>query len=159
MRVLARTAVEEFGGIDVWINNAAVTLRGRFSDIPLQRQQRTLEVNVGGVIKGSYAAAAEMRAAGGRGVIINVASAAPRTPLPLAATYTAAEQAIAGFTDALRREMATETDISVCGLFTYFVAETADRSPSAELMPAAAMVDAAAVAEAVLALASAEFCR
>jgi NAD(P)-dependent dehydrogenase (short-subunit alcohol dehydrogenase family) len=46
MRAVARAAVEAFGGIDVWINNAGLSLWGRFADISVEAQRRLIEANL-----------------------------------------------------------------------------------------------------------------
>ena len=45
---LAEKAVEAFGRVDVWINNAAVTLFGRFEETPLEVYRRVIETNLFG---------------------------------------------------------------------------------------------------------------
>src|SRR5687767_11981252 len=42
VRALARRAVETFGRIDVWVNNAAVTLFGRFEETPPEAFRRVI---------------------------------------------------------------------------------------------------------------------
>src|SRR5690606_20252129 len=53
---LARRAVERFGRVDVWVNNAGVTLFGRFEDTPPDAWRRVIETNLFGVVYGSRAA-------------------------------------------------------------------------------------------------------
>ena len=45
---LAREAVEGFGGIDVWVNNAAVTLFARFDEAPPEDYRQVIETNLFG---------------------------------------------------------------------------------------------------------------
>ena len=120
MRTLAQAAVEQFGTIDIWINNAGLSLWGPFADIPAESQARLIEVNLIGVIHGTHAALSFMRTKG-RGVIINTASFAGRIPQPFSAAYSASKFGVSGFTDALRYELATDTDIAVCGIYPTFV--------------------------------------
>jgi hypothetical protein len=58
---------------------------------------------------------------GGRGIIINNISIGGRIPMPWAATYSATKYGLAGFTDALRDELAAHSDIRVCGVYPPFV--------------------------------------
>src|SRR5215218_7229104 len=52
---LAEAATERFGGIDVWVNNAAVTLFGRFEDSPPDLWREIVEVNLFGYANGARA--------------------------------------------------------------------------------------------------------
>src|SRR4051812_19068677 len=49
MERLAKAAVDRFGRIDVWINDAGVGALGRFEDVPLADQARLVDINVNGV--------------------------------------------------------------------------------------------------------------
>src|SRR3954467_14751209 len=49
---LATTALEQFGRIDVWINNAGIGLFSTFEDAPLEDFRQVLEVNLFGVVHG-----------------------------------------------------------------------------------------------------------
>ncbi len=70
VRSLARRAVESFGRVDVWVNNAAVGLFGRFEDTPLEAYRRVIETNLFGYIYGARAALPIFREQGS-GVLIN----------------------------------------------------------------------------------------
>jgi len=121
MRDLVRAAERQFGRIDVWINNAGMSLWGPFEDIPLASQARLVEVNLLGAINGTFAVLPHFLAHGGRGIIINNISIGGRIPMPWAATYSATKYGLAGFTDALRDELAAHSDIRVCGVYPPFV--------------------------------------
>jgi NAD(P)-dependent dehydrogenase (short-subunit alcohol dehydrogenase family) len=121
VRDLADTAVSAFGGIDVWVNNAGTSMWGRFEDIPLESQSRLVELNLLGAINGCHAALPHFLERGGRGVIINVSSIFGRAPMPFAASYTASKAGLAGFTEALRAELAPRSEIEVCGVYPAYV--------------------------------------
>jgi short-subunit dehydrogenase len=121
MHALAQSAVARFGSIDIWINNAGLSLWGPFAGISIEAQNRLVEVNLIGVMNGTHAALPHMMAGGGRGVIINMASIGGRIPIPFSAAYSASKFGVKGFTEALRYELAAETDIEVCGLYPSFV--------------------------------------
>ncbi|WP_017720518.1 SDR family NAD(P)-dependent oxidoreductase [Kamptonema formosum] len=70
---LAQRAVNTFGRLDVWINNAAVTLFARFEDAPSQVYRRVIETNLFGYIHGARAALPYFREQGS-GILINVDS-------------------------------------------------------------------------------------
>jgi NAD(P)-dependent dehydrogenase (short-subunit alcohol dehydrogenase family) len=58
---------------------------------------------------------------GGRGVILNVSSIFGRVPMPWAASYSASKAGLAGFTEALRFELASRFGIDVCGVYPAYV--------------------------------------
>ena len=49
---LAEAAVSEFGRIDTWVNNAAVSLYGRIMDVPIEDVRRQMDVNYWGQVYG-----------------------------------------------------------------------------------------------------------
>jgi NAD(P)-dependent dehydrogenase (short-subunit alcohol dehydrogenase family) len=53
VRRLAQQAVEQFGRIDTWVNNAAVTLFGRIEETPYEAYRRVIETNLFGYIHGA----------------------------------------------------------------------------------------------------------
>jgi NAD(P)-dependent dehydrogenase (short-subunit alcohol dehydrogenase family) len=118
---LASAATSAFGGIDVWVNNAGTSMWGPFEEIPLESQVRLIELNLLGAIYGSYAALPHLFDRGGRGVIINVSSIFGRVPMPWAASYSASKAGLAGFTEALRFELASRSGIEVCGVYPAYV--------------------------------------
>ena len=120
-RELARSAVSTFGGIDVWANNAGTSMWGPFEEIPLESQARLIELNLLGAINGSHAALPHFFERGGRGVIFNVSSVFGRVPMPWAAAYSASKAGLAGFTEALRLELASRSRIEVCGVYPAYV--------------------------------------
>jgi short-subunit dehydrogenase len=157
MRRLADTAASALGGIDVWINNAGMSMWGPFEAIPLEAQARLLEVNLLGAINGAHAVLPHLFARGGRGVIINTVSISGRVPTPWASTYTATKFGLAGFTDALRYELAAHSAIEVCGIYPAFT-DTPTSLHSANytgrsLRPVPPVVDPARAAEAMVELA------
>ncbi|EHM02914.1 oxidoreductase, short chain dehydrogenase/reductase family protein [Acetobacteraceae bacterium AT-5844] len=114
VRRLAEEAVERFGRIDVWVNNAGIGVIGRFEDVPVQDHVRVVDVNLKGVIYGSHAALRQFRVQG-HGVLVNVGSVESRLPLPYQASYAATKHAILGLGNALRQELrlAGQTRIQV----------------------------------------------
>jgi NAD(P)-dependent dehydrogenase (short-subunit alcohol dehydrogenase family) len=69
---LARQATQRFGGIDVWVNNAAVTAFGRLEDVPHDAYRRVIETDLVGYVHGAWAALPTLRRRGG--ALINVGS-------------------------------------------------------------------------------------
>jgi short-subunit dehydrogenase len=112
VEALRDTAIDRFGGIDVWVNDAASYMMGRVDQVPSEAVRRLFEVNVMGVVHGSKAALSHFKERN-KGVIINIGSVAGKAPYALASAYCATKHAVHGFTEALRQELAT-TPIQAC---------------------------------------------
>ncbi len=102
VRQVAARAVEAFGRIDTWVNNAAVTVYGTFEQIPVEEFRRVVEVVLMGHVHGAKAALPYLKQAGG--TLIGIGSIVSLVPVPLQTPYTAAKWALKGFYDALRLE-------------------------------------------------------
>jgi NAD(P)-dependent dehydrogenase (short-subunit alcohol dehydrogenase family) len=103
---LASRAVERFGHIDTWVNNAAVSTYGSVEEMAPEELHRVIEVNLMGQIYGMKAALPHLRASGG--CLINVSSALAERSVPLQAAYSAAKHGIVAFGEALRLELEAE---------------------------------------------------
>ncbi len=101
---VANAAIERFGRIDTWINNASVYLQGRVQDITLDEYRRLLDVNFVGLVNGTQCALEHMLPRG-EGVIIQVSSVAAKRGVPFTSAYSASKAAIDGFTQAVRAEL------------------------------------------------------
>src|SRR3712207_401002 len=101
---LADAAVQRFGCIDVWINNAGVGAIGRFEEIPVEDHSRIVDTNLKGVIYGSHAALRRFRQQG-HGTLVNVASVEGKVPLAYHASYAATKHAVLGLGAALNQEL------------------------------------------------------
>jgi NAD(P)-dependent dehydrogenase (short-subunit alcohol dehydrogenase family) len=106
VEAIADQAVREFGRIDTWVNNAAVSMYGRIMQLAVEDMRRQMDVNYWGQVYGSRTAVRQMRERGG--ALINVASALSDRAIPLQANYCAAKHAVKAFTDALRMELEEE---------------------------------------------------
>ena len=98
---------ERLGPIDIWVNNAMVTVMGPVAQLDPDEIRRVTEVTYLGTVNGTLAALARMRARN-RGTIVQVGSALAYRAIPLQAPYCGAKFAIRGFTDALRSELLHE---------------------------------------------------
>ena len=107
VREVARRAVAEYGRIDVWINNAAVYMLGKFDEIPSDAAQRLIEVNVFGYFNGGRAALRQFRKQGS-GILINIGSVNSVAPQPYSSVYVASKHAIRGWSRSLRMELALQ---------------------------------------------------
>ena len=103
---LASRAVDRFGRIDVWVNNAAVSTYGTVQQMDVEELHRVIDVNLMGHIYGMKAVLPHLRATGG--TIINVSSALGERSVPLQAAYSAAKHGIVAFGEALRLELRAE---------------------------------------------------
>jgi NAD(P)-dependent dehydrogenase (short-subunit alcohol dehydrogenase family) len=110
---LARRAVAAFGRIDVWVNNAAVTLFANFGEAPPELDDRVIDTNLLGYVRGARAALPHFREQG-QGVLINVASVFGKAGAPYISAYVASKFGIVGFSESLRMELLDEPDIHVC---------------------------------------------
>lgn len=93
-----------WGGIDLWINNAMVTVFGPVSAIGPDEFKRVTEVTYLGQVHGTQAALRHMRSQG-RGTIVCIGSALSYRSIPLQSAYCGAKAAVRGFVDALRSEL------------------------------------------------------
>lgn len=114
MQRLAEKAVERFGRIDTWVNNAGVGVYAQVLDLEMEDHRKIFETNYWGVVHGSTIAARHFRDAGEGGAIINVGSINSDLPGPILASYNASKHAVKGFTDSFRIELQmNEEPISV----------------------------------------------
>jgi glucose 1-dehydrogenase len=86
---LIRKTVEEFGRLDVMINNAGMEEKMPFLDTPLDVWNKTIAVNLTGAWLGCQEAARQMVSQGGSGRIINVSSVHEDLPMPTNSPYCA----------------------------------------------------------------------
>jgi NAD(P)-dependent dehydrogenase (short-subunit alcohol dehydrogenase family) len=103
----ARATEEAFGPIDVWINNAMVSVFSPVAEMTAAEFRRVTEVTYLGYVYGTQAALRRMRARD-RGVIVQVGSALAHRAIPLQSAYCAAKHAVLGFTESLRCELLHE---------------------------------------------------
>ncbi len=99
----ARTE-EEFGPIDIWVNNAMVSVFSPIKEMEPEDYQRVTNVNYLGYVYGSLAALKRMLPRD-KGVIVQVGSALAYRGIPLQSAYCATKHAIQGFTESLRTEL------------------------------------------------------
>jgi NAD(P)-dependent dehydrogenase (short-subunit alcohol dehydrogenase family) len=103
---LAAAAVEEFGGIDIWVNNAARLMVKPLLETTDEDWHGLLAPNLHGYFYGCRAAARAMVAQGTGGRIVNISSAADILVVADLAAYTAAKGAIVALTKVLALELA-----------------------------------------------------
>lgn len=96
--------VAEWGGIDIWINNAMVSVFSPVSEMKADEYRRVTDVTYLGYVYGTLAALKHMRPRNA-GHIIQIGSALAYRSIPLQSAYCAAKAAMRGFTDSLRSEL------------------------------------------------------
>jgi short-subunit dehydrogenase len=94
----------ELGPIDVWVNNAMVSVFSPVKELRAEEVARVTEVTYLGVVYGTLEALKRMLPRD-RGTIVQVGSALAYRGIPLQAAYCGAKHAIQGFTESLRCEL------------------------------------------------------
>jgi short-subunit dehydrogenase len=102
-----RRTSEEFGAIDVLVNNAGVGLFAPIADGNPDNARYLFDVNVWGAVNCIQAAAPYMRDQG-EGHIVNISSIAGHISPPYMGMYAATKHALAAISDALRNEIASD---------------------------------------------------
>ncbi len=101
----ARTTLDHFGRIDLWVNNAGVLEPvGPLVGADPEALRRHVDTNVLGAVYGSATFARHVRARPGPGVLVNVVSGAASRPYEGWAAYCASKAAVAMLTEVLARE-------------------------------------------------------
>jgi NADP-dependent 3-hydroxy acid dehydrogenase YdfG len=109
----AQSALDEFGRIDVLVNNAGVMPLSPMASLKVDEWDRMVDVNIKGVLWGIAAVLPAMNAQG-FGHIINIASIGGLQVSPTAAVYCATKFAVRAISDGLRQENDRIRVTSVC---------------------------------------------
>lgn len=104
--------VQEWGGVDVLINNAGVATSGTVEDSPMSQWQWVLDINLLGCVRGSRSVIPSMRKQGA-GHIVNIASFAGIATPPAMASYNVAKAAVIALSETLRFELYPDIKVSV----------------------------------------------
>jgi NAD(P)-dependent dehydrogenase (short-subunit alcohol dehydrogenase family) len=104
MEAAAERVERELGPIDVWVNNAMVSVFSPVKELRPEEVRRVTDVTYLGVVYGTLAALKRMLPRD-RGAIVQVGSALAYRGIPLQAAYCGAKHAIQGFTESLRCEL------------------------------------------------------
>ena len=100
----AEQVEDEFGPIDVWVNNAMVTVFSRFPDLGPEEYERVTDVTYHGTVYGTRVALDRMTERDA-GSIVQVGSALAYRGIPLQSAYCGSKHAIQGFTESVRTEL------------------------------------------------------
>ena len=119
-RELVEKTVNQFGRIDMLINNAGFSLSGKFDELPnLDLFKRVMDVNFCGMVNCTYYALPFLKQTCGR--VVNVSSLGGKFAIPYNTSYIASKFAMTGFSDSLRMELKRD-NVSVTVVFPYWVA-------------------------------------
>lgn len=106
LQQLAEVAQSTFGGLDVWVNSAGIAVPGSARDMNEDDWRRVIDVNLGGVWRGTKVALQAMRGRGG--AIVNVSSVQSLVGFTGWAGYAASKGGINSFTRQVAVEYASE---------------------------------------------------
>lgn len=106
---LATAAVEEFGHLDIWVNNAgALEVCKPLTDLTRREWDDCLALNLTAVWNGSMAAVEQME----WGSIINVSSLSSTLPMPHSGHYAACKAAVNSLTQTMAQELAPDIRVN-----------------------------------------------
>jgi NAD(P)-dependent dehydrogenase (short-subunit alcohol dehydrogenase family) len=105
VEALVASAYDDYGRLDLMVNNAGIAVGGTVEEMTLDHWNRSIDVNLRGVVHGVHAAYPRMKQRR-TGQILNTASLAGLTEPPMMAPYTATKHAVVGLTLSLRAEAA-----------------------------------------------------
>src|SRR5690349_9918384 len=104
MAAWATAVVEQFGRVNMVVNNAGVTVTGDFEEMSYEDFDWIVGVNFTGVINGTKEFLPHLIASGD-GALVNISSLFGLVSMPGQTAYNATKYAVRGFTEALREEM------------------------------------------------------
>jgi short-subunit dehydrogenase len=103
-RRMVERAVEAFGGIDVLVNNAGITMWARLDEVTdLSLYERLMRVNYLSAVYCTYFALPPIKAR--KGLLVAISSLMGKTGVPTRTAYAASKHAMQGFFDSLRLEL------------------------------------------------------
>jgi short-subunit dehydrogenase len=151
---VAQCAIDRFGRIDTWVNDAGVSIFGRIDEVSEEDSRRLFETNFWGVYHGCLAALPHLK--NSNGVLINIGSEVSDATVALQGMYSASKHAVKGLSDAIRVELeeVDKSPISVVliqptAVDTPFPQHAKNYQPMEAKLPTP-MIDPEKVAEAIL---------
>ena len=105
VEALADTAYTRFGTVDLLVNNAGIMAMGYSWEIPAERWDAMLRVNIGGYVNGIRAFVPRMLERGEKAWVVNVSSVGGMLPSPLMAPYSVTKFGTLALTESLHHEM------------------------------------------------------
>ncbi|MFI6939971.1 SDR family NAD(P)-dependent oxidoreductase [Streptomyces sp. NPDC050418] len=105
VEALAERAYARFGTVDLLLNNAGIMTMGYSWEIPAERWDAALRVNVGGYVNGIRAFVPRLLAQGGKAWVVNVSSVGGFLPSPLMAPYSVTKFGTLALSESLAYEL------------------------------------------------------
>jgi dehydrogenase/reductase SDR family protein 7B len=102
-RLMVEQVKEQFGQIDLLINNAGISMRSMFEDVSIDVLKTVMDINFWGTVYATQAALPYLKES--KGGIIGISSIAGYRGLPVRSGYSASKFAMNGFLEALRTEL------------------------------------------------------
>lgn len=104
--------VKKWGSVDILVNNAGLMPLSFFKSMKVDEWDRMIDVNIKGVLYCTAAAVPHMMAKKS-GHIVNISSIAGRVVFPAGSVYCATKHAVTAFSEGLRQELSTRSNIRV----------------------------------------------
>lgn len=121
IQVAASAVIEQFGSIDILINNAGIITGKLFEDHTHSEIDRTMQVNTQAMMHITRAFLPAMIASG-RGHLVNIASAAGMASNPRMSVYVASKWAVIGWSESVRLELeAKGLDLHVTTVTPFYI--------------------------------------
>ncbi|AHG04122.1 short-chain dehydrogenase [Halobacterium sp. DL1] len=131
VEALVQAAVDEFGSLDIMVNNAGTTVEKQLFDQTPEDWQHVLDVNLTGTFYGSQVAGEQMAEQGDGGQIINMSSIYGSVGVQGRAPYNATKGGIENLTRCLAVELA-EYDVHVNALAPGYIKTALAEAPWGE---------------------------
>lgn len=104
VKAIADKAVEQYGRLDTWVQNAAVEIYASFEDTTVEEFRRVMEVNFLAHVYALKVAVPYLKQAG-QGAMIHTTSVEAMRSLPLQSAYAASKHAVSGLLESVRVEL------------------------------------------------------
>jgi NAD(P)-dependent dehydrogenase (short-subunit alcohol dehydrogenase family) len=118
-QALVEQAIQEYGRLDMLVNNAGMAVVARLEELPdLSLFRQVVDVNFYGMVYCTYYALQHLKASRGR--LVNVSSLGGKLAIPYNTSYNSSKFAMQGFSDSLRMELAP-AGVSVTVVCPYWV--------------------------------------
>ena len=111
----AKAVLEKWNSIDILVNNAGLMPLSFFKNLKVDEWDRMVDVNIKGVLYSTAAVITHMKEKKS-GHIVNLSSVAGRIVFPAGSVYCATKHAVTAFTEGLRQELSTRSNIRITSI-------------------------------------------